>query len=84
MMLKGSIIETGDRFQLKLVQQVTVRGFGKMGRPQGGQAYMVAQTFQMSKAPTNSSLYDVPLNIEYKDKKTISGTAVISGVEQYN
>jgi len=79
-----SIIETGDRFQLKLVQQVTVRGFGKMGRPQGGQAYMVAQTFQMSKAPTNSSLYDVPLNIEYKDKKTISGTAVISGVEQYN
>lgn len=58
-----SIVGTGDRFQLKLVQQVTIRGFGKMGRPQGSQAYKVAQTFQMSKAPTNTSLYDVPVDV---------------------
>lgn len=58
-----AIVEAGDRFQLKLVQQVTIRGFGKLGRPQGSQAYQVAQTFQMSKAPTNSSIYDVPTDV---------------------
>jgi len=59
-----SIVETRDRFQLKLVQQITMRGFGKMGRPQGSIAYKVAQSFQMSKAPENSSLYDIPWDIE--------------------
>jgi len=58
-----SIIDTEDRFQLKLVQQVTVRGYGKMGRPQGSQAFKVAQTFEMSKAPTNTSIYDVPTDV---------------------
>lgn len=56
-----TIIDAQDRFQLKLVQQVTIRGFGHLGRPPGGQAFLVAQTFEMSKAPTNSSLYDVPI-----------------------
>jgi len=60
-----SIISTHDRFQLKMVQPITMRGFGKRGRPsgQGGQAFRVAQSFQMSKAPTNTSLYDVPVDV---------------------
>lgn len=61
-----SIIGQGDdRFQLKMVQPITVRGFGKRGRPPGagGQAYRVAQSFQMAKAPAKNSLYDVPLDV---------------------
>lgn len=58
-----SIIDTGDRWQLKMVQQLTVRGFGKRGRPQGTQAYKVGQSFQMSHAPTETSLYDVPVDV---------------------
>ena len=55
-----TILETADRFQLKLVQQVTIRGFGKPGQPHSpAQRFQVAQTFQMSKAPENSSLYDI-------------------------
>jgi len=61
-----SITGTGDRFQLKMVQPMTVRGFGKRGRPpgSGGQAYRVAQTFQMAKFPDNQALYDVPVSPE--------------------
>lgn len=60
-----SIIATGDRFQLKMVQPMTVRGFGKRGRPpgSGGQAYRVAQTFQMAKVPNNNNLYEVPHDV---------------------
>ena len=60
-----AIVSTGDRFQLKMVQPITVRGFGKRGRPpgSGGQAYKVAQSFQMAKFPNNSSLYDVPVDV---------------------
>lgn len=58
-----SIVKTDSRFQLKMVQQVSVRGFGKSGRPHGTQGFKVAQTFQMSKAPTNTSLYDVPFDV---------------------
>lgn len=79
-----SILAAHERFQLKMVQQITIRGFGKMGRPQGGQAYMVAQTFQMNKAPTNSSLYDVPLGLVFIDKMTVIGKAIVSGDERYN
>jgi hypothetical protein len=61
-----SVVETGDRFQLKMVQPMTVRGFGKRGRPRGsgGQAYCVGQTFQMAKVPTNNNLYEVPHDVE--------------------
>jgi hypothetical protein len=60
-----SIVSTHDRFQLKMVQPITIRGFGKRGRPTGagGQAYRVAQSFQMSKAPANTSLYEVPVDV---------------------
>jgi hypothetical protein len=61
-----SIVDSGDRFQLKMVQPITVRGFGKRGRPPGsrGKAFRVAQSFQMSRAPNNTNLYSVPLDVE--------------------
>lgn len=59
-----TIVATNERFQLKLVQQVTIRGFGKRGRPQGFPGYKVAQTFQMSKALTTTSLYDIPYDAD--------------------
>lgn len=58
-----TILDTNDRFQLKRVQQVTIRGFGRQARyGSSGQPFLVAQTFEMSKAPTNSALYDVPVD----------------------
>jgi hypothetical protein len=63
-----TIIDSEERFQLKQVQQVTIRGFGKPGQPRGGaQRFQVAQTFQMSKAPTNSSLYQVEVDPDTPD-----------------
>lgn len=56
-----TIAETLDRFQLKRVQQITIRGFGRRTLPStNGQPLLVSQTFQMNKIPTNSHLYDVP------------------------
>lgn len=58
-----NIIETLDRFQLKRVQQITIRGFGKRARPSAnGQPYQVAQSFQMSKSPTNTQVYNIPVD----------------------
>lgn len=58
-----SVQQTNERFQLKMVQNVTVRGFGKLARNNGGgQVYLVGQTFQMSHGPEESSLYDVPVD----------------------
>lgn len=56
-----------ERFQLKLVQQVTIRGLGRRGaqRSTGAQPFQVAQSFQMSKAPTNSALYEVPVDADW-------------------
>jgi len=53
-----------ERFQLKLVQQITMRGLGRLGQQRyvGNQPFYVAQSFQMSKAPTNSALYEVPVD----------------------
>ena len=58
-----TITDTFDRFQLKMVQQVTIRGFGKRA-PFGtsGNPFLVAQTFQMSKSPDNQQIYNVPVD----------------------
>lgn len=58
-----TITETLDRFQLKRVQQITVRGFGRVTIPAtNGQPLLVAQTFEMNKVPTNQHIYDVPVD----------------------
>lgn len=52
-----------DRFQLKKVQQVTIRGFGRRTSPGSlGQPLLVAQSFEMNKVPTNSQLALVPVD----------------------
>lgn len=56
-----TILETLDRFQLKRVEQITVRGFGKRSTPgSNGQPHLVAQSFQMNKVPSTNKLYAVP------------------------
>lgn len=61
----GVTIDTiGDRYQLKRVQQITVRGFG--ARPHyiaGGQIYLLQQSCSMNKIPNNNILYQVPAEI---------------------
>lgn len=52
-----------DRFQLKRVQQITIRGFGKRTTPGSlGQPLLVGQTFEMNKVPTTTHLNDVPVD----------------------
>ncbi|MEM3008604.1 MAG: hypothetical protein QXU32_01670 [Nitrososphaerales archaeon] len=61
------IVSEEDRFQLKMVQPMTVRGFGRQGRLFGAgpsQEFRVGQTFQMAKVPTNNILYEVPRDVE--------------------
>lgn len=58
-----TIVETLDRFQLKKVQQVTMRGLGRRATPgSNGQPYLVAQSFQMNKSPDNQHINDVPVD----------------------
>ena len=50
-----------DRFELKMVQQVTIRGLGRRARFIATyQPYLVQQTFRMEKLPSNSIWYTVP------------------------
>jgi hypothetical protein len=52
-----------DRFQLKRVQQITIRGLGARARAgSNGQPYLVAQSFQMNKSPDNQNLYSIPVD----------------------
>lgn len=61
-----TILNTLDRFQLKRVQQVTIRGFGRLSQPTvNGQPYLVAQTFEMNKVPSNQHVYDIPVNADW-------------------
>ena len=56
-----TIVEALDRFQLKKVQQVTVRGFGRRTAPGSlGQPLLIGQTFEMNKIPTTTQLAKVP------------------------
>lgn len=45
-----NIIESGDRFLLKMVQPITIRGFG---RRQRYQQYLIGQQFEMARVPNN-------------------------------
>lgn len=56
-----NIVKALDRFQLKKVQQVTIRGFGRRAKPGSlGQPLLVAQTFEMNKVLDNTILNNVP------------------------
>ena len=58
-----TILSTLDRFQLKMAQQVTIRGFGKLAGPQtNGNPFLVAQSFEMNKVPVGNPIYNVPVD----------------------
>ena len=50
---------TYDRYQLKLTNPITIRGFGKRAVDQ---EYKVQQTFEMAHVPKDNILYKVPLD----------------------
>jgi hypothetical protein len=54
---EDAVIETRDRFQLKLTNPNTIRGFGIRGNYQD---YKVSQQFAMARIPDNSIWYEVP------------------------
>ena len=54
-----TIIDIEDRFQLKLTNPNTVRGFGRRGIFQN---YKVSQQFAMARIPENTVWYDVPVD----------------------
>lgn len=61
---RGDILNTGERFELKNVQPVAMRGLDRQGRrerdnPYGPNRYMINQTFEMAKVPDNNVLYQV-------------------------
>lgn len=59
----GALLTTEDRFQLKKVQQVTIRGFGNRARNVAEvQPYLVQQNYQMNKLPLDNVFYTVPVS----------------------
>lgn len=63
----GNILSTEERYQLKMVTPITVRGLQRKGYKEqgigideiGGNRYLLNQTFQMSLLPPNDSAYKV-------------------------
>lgn len=61
---RGDILDAAERFELKNVQPVAMRGLDRQGRrehdnPYGPNRYMINQTFEMAKVPDNNVLYQV-------------------------
>lgn len=61
---KGDILSTDERFELKNVQPVSMRGLDRYGRREKTNAYgpnrfLINQTFEMAKLPDNNVIYQV-------------------------
>lgn len=61
---RGDILDASERFELKNVQPVSIRGLDRRGaredtNPYGPNRWMINQTFEMSKVPDNNVLYQV-------------------------
>ena len=74
-----TITDEEDRFQLKRVNPVTVRGFGRRAT---FQQFQVSQTFEMARIPTNNILQQVPtvLNSSTSDSGVVHSNGNISAV----
>lgn len=55
----GDINQSYDRYQLKMTNPITLRGFGHRARQQD---FQVQQTFEMAHVPKDNILYYVPLD----------------------
>lgn len=71
---------SSERYQLKMVQPVTIRGWGKKTR--GGE-HQVAQSFEMARIPENNVLFNVPIDVILPDTDSIEVTAQASAAEVF-
>ena len=60
----GNILDTKERFELKMVNPISIRGRDNRGRresenPYGPNRWMINQSFDMAKVPDNNVLYQV-------------------------
>lgn len=78
-----AVLTTEDRFELKMVQQVTIRGLGRRARFIASyQPYLVQQTFRMEKLPKNGIWYTVPTStpaLRVPETLEIASTVVAQG-----
>jgi hypothetical protein len=76
-----TIADDAERFQLKMVNPVTLRGFGRRAQYQ---AFKVAQSFEMARVPDDNILQQVPLDIgkAYADASRATSAAAISSVDE--
>lgn len=62
----GSIIETRERYQLKMVNPISMRGLDRRGRQEYsgdyGNRHIVNQQFEMALVPPNNVLYNVEVD----------------------
>jgi hypothetical protein len=62
----GTIIDTGERFEAKMVNPISMRGLDRRGRKEygedGGNRFVVNQSFEMARIPENNVLYSVPVD----------------------
>lgn len=60
------VLETNERYQLKMSSPVSMRGINRRGRREytedGGNRFVVNQTFEMALVPDNNVLYKVPID----------------------
>lgn len=63
---KHKIIDTYERFQLKMTNPVSIRGHQRHGRREytedGGNRFVVGQSFEMALVPKTDVLYSVPID----------------------
>lgn len=67
-----------ERYQLKMTNPVTVRGWGKNTI---AQEHRIAQTFEMSHAPTGNILYQIPLEQLFRERGAITAISEETAVE---
>lgn len=63
----GNILNSNERFELKVVTPVSIRGLDRKGRrqsgnPYGPNRYMINQSFEMAKVPDNNVIYQVEID----------------------
>lgn len=60
---KGRVLATRERYQAKMTSPVSIRGLDRRGRREdsgdGGNRFVINQTFEMTLVPTTSALYKV-------------------------
>ncbi len=63
---RHEVVDTFERFQLKMTNPVSIRGHQRHGRREytedGGNRFVVGQSFEMTLVPLTDILYSVPID----------------------